>query len=282
MIQDIEPYKYIPEFSEIKIKEKDFIFIFQNDEVLIKNLDGQKNILTYGEIKNKVSIEKNPIYLFSIDDKSFFLSLDAFKLPHELEIDESIYQLENIRTFREFEINWQAFAGVTAYHLYKWYVENKFCGRCGSENKFSFKERALICDCGSTRYPQISPAVIVAITDGEKILLTKYANGPYQKYALIAGFMEIGETLEDTVRRETFEEVGLKLKNIKYYNSQPWGFSGSLLAGYFAELDGDSKITLDEAELSEAKWFKREDIPLGDSDISLTQEMIELFRERKN
>ena len=108
-----------------------------------------------------------------------------------------------------------------------------------------------------------------------------YIKGVYKKYALVAGFNEIGETLEDTVRREVMEEVGLKVKNIRYYKNQPWGLSSSLLVGFFAELDGQATVTLDTNELSEATWFKREDIREHNLSISLTQEMIEVFRRGK-
>lgn len=96
---------------------------------------------------------------------------------------------------------------------------------------------------------------------------------------MIAGFTEIGETLEDTVRREIMEEVGLKVKNIQYYKSQPWGLSGSVLSGFFCDLDGDDTITLDREELSTAQWFEREDIPYDDYDVSLTREMMIQFKK---
>ena len=117
----------------------------------------------------------------------------------------------------------------------------------------------MVCpECKNIEYPKISPAVIVAVTNGNRLLLSRYARGGYRNYALIAGFAEVGETLEDTVRREVMEEVGLKVKNIRYYKSQPWSFSDSLLVGFFAELDGDDTITLEEEELAEAVWFERD------------------------
>lgn len=140
-------------------------------------------------------------------------------------------------------------------------------------------ERARQCGaCGAVVYPSISPAVIVAVVDGERILLTKYANRPGSRMALVAGFMEVGETVEDTVRREVMEEVGLKLKNIRYYKSQPWAFSSSVLMGFFADLDGSSDIVLDKNELQEAAWVDRDDAPANDANISLTAEMIDAFR----
>ena len=96
-------------------------------------------------------------------------------------------------------------------------------------------------------FPKIAPAVIVGVTNGRKILMTKYANREYKRYALIAGFTEIGETAEETVAREVKEEVGLSVKNIRYYKSQPWGFDSNLLLGYFCELDDEGDvIRLDE------------------------------------
>lgn len=141
------------------------------------------------------------------------------------------------------------------------------------------KERMLFCpECGCMEYPKICPAVIVGVTDGNRILMSKYAGREYKKYALLAGFAEIGETLEDTVRREVMEEVGLKVKNITYYKSQPWSFSDTLLVGFFCELDGEDKVVLDEDELSLAEWFEREEIPVEYEDCSLTNEMMMAFK----
>ena len=144
------------------------------------------------------------------------------------------------------------------------------------------KERMLFCEaCHAMEYPKICPAVIVGVTDGNRLLLTKYAGREYTKYALVAGFAEIGESIEDTVRREVMEEVGLKVKNITYYKSQPWSFTDTLLLGFYCELDGDSEITLDETELSVAQWFEREEIPVKDRSVSLTNEMILNFKYGK-
>ena len=134
-------------------------------------------------------------------------------------------------------------------------------------------------DCGLMEYPKLSPAVIVGIIHGDRILMSKYAGRGTTHYALIAGFAEIGETIEETVKREVFEEVGLHVKNLRYYKSQPWSFSDSLLFGFFAELDGeDDSITLDTQELATAGWFTREEAPAQPLNISLTSEMIWKFK----
>ena len=121
--------------------------------------------------------------------------------------------------------------------------------------------------------------MIVAVTNGNKILLTKYAGREYKQYALIAGFSEIGETAEETVSREVMEETGLRVKNIRYYKSQPWGIDGNLLFGYFAQLDGSDSISLDRNELSVAEWAEREELEGMDDSFSLTREMMRVFFE---
>lgn len=133
--------------------------------------------------------------------------------------------------------------------------------------------------CGNIVFPKIAPAVIVAVIDPEteQIVMTKYADRAFKKYALIAGFTEIGETAEQTVEREVMEEVGLSVKNITYYKSQPWGFDSNLLMGFFAELSGSNLITREEKELSVAEWMPREQLADMDDGISLTREMMGEF-----
>ena len=131
--------------------------------------------------------------------------------------------------------------------------------------------------CGNLVYPKIAPAVIVALTDGDRLLMTRYQGREYKGYALIAGFCEVGETAEDTVRREVREEVGLEVEEIRYYASQPWGTDSNLLLGYFARLKGDGTIHMDRQELSQAAWYRREEIPVKPEDFSLTNDMIQAF-----
>ena len=160
-----------------------------------------------------------------------------------------------------------------------WYRNRKFCGRCGHKMRHDEKERMMRCDhCGNMEFPKICPAVIIGVTDGDKILMSKYAGRAYKKYALLAGFTEIGETIEETVQREVMEEVGLKVKNIRYYKSQPWSFSDTLLMGFYCDLDGEEEITLDREELALAEWFRRDEIPVEPSRDSLTNEMIIKFK----
>ena len=159
-----------------------------------------------------------------------------------------------------------------------WYISHQFCGRCGTQTQVDEKDMMLKCpSCGQVHYPRIAPAIIVAIRNEDKLLMAQHSYHDSIRYALIAGFTEIGETVEETVAREVMEEVGLQVKNIRYYKSQPWGVDSNLLLGFFADLDGDDTIHRDETELAEAEWFDRGAMPAHDDGISLTREMMGVF-----
>ena len=127
-------------------------------------------------------------------------------------------------------------------------------------------------------FPRLNPAVIVGVINNDEIVLTKYKAG-FNQNALVAGFCEFGETLENAVRREVKEEVGLNVKNIRYYKSQPWGIAQDLLVGFYCDVDGDTTIKMDNNELKSAIWTKKEDILLQDKQYSLTNEMMTRFKE---
>ncbi len=228
-------------------------------------------------------------YLFNItiegNRKDFFLLTDRnIFTGTSLSPDDCSYRnfhYINALKFRSLKPLNISFAVITALQLYCWYRDNTFCGRCGTPLVPDDKERMLKCpDCSNMVYPKICPGVIVGIVSKGRILLTKYARKGYNRYALVAGFTEIGESLEESAAREALEEVGLKIKNITFYKSQPWSASSSLLAGFFAEVDGSDEVTLDAEELKEGTWFYPEDIVKMNEGVSLTEEMINCFAER--
>ena len=292
MIQDIFPRVYHNEYHDIQPEPDDCILIFHRNTALVRFEGDRLRFPVLGELKSFRASEAGPsfYYLFSIDARRYFLAFPA-ALPssprtEDALINESIpaaplpgYAWEDVRIFRTAMSRHTAFAGITAHHLFGWYQTNRFCGRCGHPMEADHRERMLFCPrCRNMVYPRISPAVIVGILNGDKILMSRYAGRPYANYALIAGFVEIGENVEDTVRREVMEEVGLRVRNLRYYRSQPWAFSGSLLMGFFCDLDGCDRITLDTGELAEAGWFSRDEITLEDDHVSLTLEMILRFK----
>lgn len=220
-------------------------------------------------------------YLFRIAGTEYYLWLGR-PVP-EADVREEGYHYEKVGALRQLVSKDVCFAVMTAWHLAAWYRDNRYCGRCGKETAHDGKERMLRCpSCGNMIFPKIAPAVIVAVTDHDRILLSKYADRDYKKYALLAGFTEIGETAEETVRREVMEEVGLRVKNIRYYKSQPWGVDSNLLLGFFCELDGEDRIDMDTRELALAEWFDRGNLPAHDDGISLTREMMRIFEEGRN
>ncbi len=269
MLQEIEPKQYHVEYSLRQPEADSLCFVFQGRKALERVQDGSFALPTYRELRAEM---KQVFYLFRIDGEEYYLA--------ELEEGAQLpgYDWQDLRKDREKKDKAFHFAETTAYHLSLWYRDNKFCGRCGGETQPDQDERMLRCPrCGNMIYPKIAPAVIVAVTDGERLLMTRYQGREYKGYALIAGFNEIGETAEDTVRREIREEVGLEVKDIRYYGSQPWGTESNLLLGFFARLDGDGTIHMDRQELSQAGWYRREEIPVKPDEYSLTNHMIQAF-----
>ena len=280
MIQDILPKQYHVEYSDLSPGADDTVFVFSDNKICFRDEDGQTILpkvceLTDGLSKDQLEQVKFR-YLFSIDEQRFFMpdvhNGIVLKAPEG-------YEPQDQNLFRTLKPQYLGFAGITAYQLYLWYATHKYCGRCGTETGHSDHERAVVCpSCELINYPRISPVIIVGVIDGENLLVTRYKYRAPGQYSLVAGFIEIGETMEDCVRREVFEETGVRVKNIRYYKSQPWGFSSSLISGFFCELDGDPAITRDEGELAEALWLSRAEIPLPTNTVSITAEMIESFR----
>jgi NAD+ diphosphatase len=270
MLHEIHPRQYHVEYTDHTPAPDDTVFLFDAETVCCHLSDGKAAFPKFADFPGTDSAKMR--YLFSIDKERFFMADDAINPPDGLKRqDFSIFFTAVPRHLM--------FAVITARSLYQWDTSRRFCGSCGTAATHSETERACVCPkCNLIEYPKISPVVIVAVTNGENLLVIRYRNSPYQRYALVAGFAEIGESLEDTVRREVFEETGIRVKNIKYYKSSPWGFTSTLLSGFYCELDGDPAITVDENELSEALWLPRGEIPPAESDIALTAEMMEMFR----
>ena len=274
MIQDIEPRIFNNNFQPKKAQMGDMFLSYNENTVLVREEKEELWYPSFSDFEQSYPhLIDNARFLFSIDELNYFLT-DEKGLDS---VDSWTYvTVSRFRTEPKF---WRSFAGAVGQQLNRWYDDHRFCSRCGKLMSHSDKERMLYCEaCSFQVYPKISPCVIVGVYNGDRLLLTKYAGRAYKRYALVAGFAEIGESLEQTVRREVKEEVGLNVKNIKFYKSQPWPFTDTILAGFFAELDGDDCITLQEDELSLGVWIDRKDIPPEELKISLTGEMMEAFR----
>lgn len=266
MIQDIFPHMLYNQYDPAaQPAAEDWVLCFDGQQMLLGPEDRFPRAAELGT--------EDCTYLFSLDEERYFLKNTRKTIP-------SGFAFQDVKALRREQRlpKHQIFAALTGKHLSDWYRDTRFCGRCGAETVHSQWERAKTCPaCGYTAYPRIMPAVIVGVKNGDKLLLTRYREG-FAHNALIAGFTEIGETAEQTVAREVMEEAGIRVKNIRYYASQPWGIANDLLLGFFCDLDGDPTIHMDENELKYAQWVNREDIQLQPDDFSLTNEMMTRFK----
>ena len=277
MLQDMAAGRLENEFRNIAANPEETVLCFRQNQVLLSR--GEDDSLELPTLSQMADWETAaaPRYVFRLQGENYFLWTDAAP-----ETPAEGFAYESVRQLRQLKSKEICYAVMTGWHLYNWYRNNRLCGCCGTPTEHDTKERMLRCPrCGNLIFPRISPAVIVAVTNGDKLLLSKYAGRAYTRYALLAGYTEIGETLEQTVHREVMEEVGLRVKNLRYYKSQPWGVDGNVLMGFYCDVDGDDTIHIDENELSMADWYLRKDLPAQDDGISLTREMIRVFGEGK-
>ncbi len=152
-----------------------------------------------------------------------------------------------------------------AVQLLHWQATHKFCGRCGKANQLDIKEHSLFCaDCSINNYPRISPCIIVVVTRGDRCLLARNANWPEGRFSALAGFLEAGESAEQGLRREVFEEVGIELENIRYIASQSWPYPGQLMLGFLAEAKTE-EFVVDGEEIVEANWYRWDQLPTNTS-----------------
>ena len=257
----------------------DYLLCFHENTVLLSGAMGPSAALpAFSTLEPFLSKDSTPFLCFSLTSGNLYV-LDTKASIASLEKTPLSYM--PVQIFRELFHMEAALLLISAWHLAVWQRRNRFCGACGSLLFPSPSERALVCkSCEQTVYPTISPAISVAITDKDYLLLARNARASFSHFSLVAGYVEIGETLEETVMREVMEEVGLKIKNIRYTGSQAWGLSQTEMVGFTAELEGSNQIRLQTSELSEARWFHRNEITPNPEPLSLSFDMIEKFRTR--
>jgi NAD+ diphosphatase len=164
-----------------------------------------------------------------------------------------------------------------AVQILHWDKTYQFCSRCGSRMRMSPVERAKECpDCGLLNFPRLSPAIIVLVERDHELLLARPHHFSPGLYSVIAGFVEPGETLEEAVVREVREEVGLTIKDIRYFGSQPWPFPHSLMIGFTATYAA-GEISLDDTEIEDAGWFTADNLPTLPGKISIARKLIDWF-----
>ncbi len=162
-----------------------------------------------------------------------------------------------------------------AFQIVEWDRTHRYCGRCGTPTHDKAGERAKECPaCGYVAYPRVSPAMMVLVTRGRELLLARAHRFPAAMYSALAGFVEPGETIEDCIRREVREEVGVEVANIVYFASQSWAFPHSLMIAFTAEYAG-GELRPDETEIAEARWFACDAVPVLPPSVSIARRLIE-------
>jgi NAD+ diphosphatase len=216
-----------------------------------------------------------------------YLSLDEGQihcyvgdLDGEQQLPED-YEVKGLRSlFARMDEVELALAG-RAIQIINWERTHRFCGRCGSPTETVTGERSKRCPkCGLSNYPRLSPAIIIAITkqteDGPRILLARNHRFPSGRYSVIAGFVEPGESLEECAHREVAEEVGLRIRNLRYFGSQPWPFPNSLMVAFIAEY-AEGEIVPEVGEIADARWFAPDDLPQVPPRASIARRLIDWF-----
>ena len=211
---------------------------------------------------------------FEVDFKLYigkFKGKDTFVI--NADSDDSFYPLQEV-----YELNKDIYLMANRAVLIRdWFISHQYCGKCGVHTVLDEKDMMMKCpECGQVHYPRIAPAIIVAVSNDDKLLMAKHSYHKTHRYALVAGFVEPGESIEEAVHREVGEEIGIKIKTLKYIKSQSWPFPNSLMLAFTAEYDC-GEINVDGDEIVKAKWFSKEDIVRYDSDISISDWLIQNF-----
>jgi NAD+ diphosphatase len=247
-------------------------FVFQENRLLVRLKDQSASLPLWDELH---SLGIHPVrtqYLGTLNDKTCYSAeLGAGASPPE---EMSFEQLRTLWGSLPEELFWIA---GRAFQIMDWDRNHQFCGRCGCPTQDNGEERAKSCpECGLVSYPRISPAVIVAITRDDKILLARAHRFPYAMYSVIAGFVEPGESLEHCVRREIAEEVGITVKKLRYFGSQSWPFPNSLMVAFTAEHE-EGEIRIDPAEIVDAGWYTADQLPHIPDKVSIARKLIDWF-----
>ena len=265
-------------FLDFKTNNSNKKLIIFNNNKIIFDADINNFILDYAylniDIDNSIYVgigESNNTLYYAVDVTNTIFSINDQGYTSLIEIDiRSIL----VKSSAE-EI---ALVG-RAQHLLDWYKNSQFCGACGSKNMYSDKEGAFYCSCSKNMlYPKISPCVIGIILNGDEILLARNKLFPEGMFSAIAGFVEASETLEQTFEREIHEEVGLKVKNIKYFGSQPWPFPNQLMIAFTCEYES-GEINVDGEEIVEASWFNVSNMPNIPPTSSISGQLINSYLE---
>ena len=255
----------------------DLYFGFRGDEMLVRLSEEEAEIPTASILASRNITPLHRQYLGSLDGKHCFAAglNDTQRIPEGM----ALKNLRRLYGALGDELFW---IGGKGFQLINWDRTTQFCGRCGHPTENSSSERAKVCPaCELRNYPRISPAVIVAVTKKDRILLARAFRFPMKIYSVIAGFVEPGETLEQCIRREIKEEVNIEVRDIRYFGSQPWPFPNSLMIAFTAEYCG-GKIRIDNREIMDAGWYRAHELPGIPDKVSIARRLIDSFIHKQS
>lgn len=261
---------YEPGFNDqTEGEDSAYWLLFKDNKILTSELKTPLLDLNISETNHKVVRRQ---YLGRLDGRSCF----AAELFPDMPVPEGLSCHDLRRLLGQIPDDIFFLAGKAA-QILRWDRTHQYCSQCGAQTENKADERAKFCpSCRSVNYPRISPAMIVAITKGREILLARGSRFQADFYSVLAGFVEPGETFEECVQREVNEEVGLYVKNIQYFGSQPWPFPDSLMVGFTAEYDSGD-IRIDKREILDAEWFTAEELPKIPGLGSIARRLIDWF-----
>lgn len=262
----LPPYREDPSLFDNIIKSRSSRFLFiKKDEILLSDGDAVDPVLlAYSNAR--FSEDPKPENCFLLGERKgltyFVLDLDLYRGLFATPPGTDYLHLRKSRLNAK---KWTGAMLAYGFSLINWHRNNRYCGRCGAATEVADWGQVRNCsnsNCATPHYPRTDPAIIVAVTRDDKCLMARKTEWPEGLYSVIAGYVDHGESLEDTVVREVFEETGIRVKTAHYHSSQPWPFPYTLMLGYFAEAE-EGEIRVDKNELEEAKWFSREQIIEG-------------------
>jgi len=263
-------------FFEFKPENNNNLFIIFKDRKVLYDLDQKTFLFNSSYLK----FENYSFELIGIGKKD---DMNVYSV--DISDHHFLFEEQGYLSIVEYEIR-HLFSMLSAYdisvlgranQLMHWIKSNKHCGYCGSIKIFSESEEALFCKCNNTMiYPTISPCVLALIYKENKILLARNALFPVGLFSALAGFIEVSETAEECVQREVFEEVSLKVKNVKYFGSQSWPFPSQLMLAYICEYDS-GEINVDGKEIIEADWYDMDNLPKTPPNSTLSGTLINSY-----
>jgi NAD+ diphosphatase len=269
------PMKFIPGIVPAEGEYGDGLwFVFHGSRMLVK-IDENSALVPY---KNELEkLELNIVrsqYLGALDGVCCYSAELTGDMP-----EVAGMEFMDLRTFMGMTDTSMFTLAGRAFQIVEWDRTHQYCGKCGTKTETKKNERAKACPkCGYLSFPRISPAIIVAITNGDKILLAHNNNFKSNFYSVIAGFVEPGETFEECVAREVMEEVGIEIKDIKYFGSQPWPFPHSMMVAFTAEY-ARGEINVDGVEIGDAGWYSADNLPSIPAPGSVARKLIDWFVE---